>query len=698
MLLARLLKGLLRRPPVPVAPMQNCAIDLVDDLAYFRTLRVGRQNPSLLVAHARWQATRDPLLAAALLQEAARREPQASEPLRELGELHLDLGNRQSAAEAFHTALLRNEKDAWAWRGLARARQSQGRVADARYAETRAALVESDRRPASADFRDDHLRDSAPALPETDDWPAWRDYLSAAEESGHQIETEALLDERVTAASDALFPRIALSLWLCQHARPRAAYHLAKAAFQVSPDRPAAILALAMAQGALGQTTRALGLCRQALDRHHNDSDLRILYADCLGSENDNAAALVQYRRILACRPAPSATLLNNYGCTLTLLEQFAEAIGPLREALALTPNMQKARLNLAYALTYLGQREEALALLDHLLIDEPHHFNARWYRSHLLLANHDFSSGWADYRYRFVAAATAMRLMPMPRWDGQQPLENKRLLITAEQGVGDEIMFASCLPDLMAMQPRVTLECDPRLAHLFARSFPGITLAAKLTSASDLPVEADYHLPAGDLPGLYRQNIDSFRAARSPFLVPDKKLVADFDEQLSALGAGLKVGIAWRGGTVTSRQTTRSLPLDKWAPLLSVAGCRFVSLQHGDCAEEISNMRAAGFPISYWPHAIADLDAFAALVAALDLVITVCSAPAHFAGGLGCPAWVLAPYAPEWRYTTLDNHMLWYPGVELLYQAAPGDWNILIQTTANRLKDRTRMTTNVDT
>lgn len=677
MLLTKLLGGLLRRTTNSNRSSTEMP-EAIDEPTFCRAWCEGGQRPELLIAHALWQMPREPLLAAELLQEATRRLPQASLPLRLLGELHLGLGNAQSAAESFHAALLRNENDRLAWQGLARVRAAQGRAVEARYAKARGLPEEQDSRPASTEFR-------CAALPEMEDWGAWQRFLDESDVAVNPVAIEARLEERVANFAEQISPRIALSLWLSNRGRPRAGLLHAKAAYRAAPEHPAAGIALATACSALGKARQALDLCRQAIAEQPDNLELRSLYADCLGAVGDNAGAIRQYEQVIAHHPAPGAQLLNNYGCTLTLLEDFAAAIVPLRTALALQPRLQKARLNLAYALTYHGRRKEARELLEAILADEPLHFEAHWYRSHLLLAAHDFPPGWADYRYRFVAAATSLRPMPMRRWDGK-PLADEALLVTAEQGIGDEIMFASCLADLARQAPRILLECDPRLMPLFSRSFPAITVVSKPKTNAELPPPADCHLPAGDLPGFYRQDVGQFRRNSRPFLIPDPHQVETFKQRLAALGAGLKIGIAWRGGSASSRRSTRSLPLPDWSPLLSVVGCRFVSLQYGACTDEIAAAHSAGYPIAHWPEAIGDLDAFAALVSALDLLITVCSAPVHFAGGLGRPAWVLAPHAPEWRYTELDGHMLWYSSVRMFRQPEPGDWASIIQQVHEKL------------
>jgi hypothetical protein len=256
---------------------------------------------------------------------------------------------------------------------------------------------------------------------------------------------------------------------------------------------------------------------------------------------------------------------------------------------------------------------------------------------------------------------------------------------------VGDEIMFASCLPDLMACGVHVVYEARRRLAPLMTRSFPQATVCAS-TGDGRLPAAIsgsgiDSEIPIGSLPLYFRRTRQDFPAHRG-YLVADPARVELWRGRLAALGPGLKVGISWRGGTATSRQKLRSLTLEQLRPVLEVPGVRFVSLQYGD-AREALQAGAALPPIAQWPETIDDLDETAALVSALDLVVSVCTAVIHLGGALGRPVWVLAPYAPEWRYGLKGEAMPWYPSVSVIRQPAFGDWGPVIAEAAARLRRR---------
>jgi hypothetical protein len=247
-------------------------------------------------------------------------------------------------------------------------------------------------------------------------------------------------------------------------------------------------------------------------------------------------------------------------------------------------------------------------------------------------------------------------------------------VLVWGEQGLGDEIMFGSCLPDLVASGARCTLDCSPRLRPLFARSFPQVRVA-------EHPIDGiDCTMAIGSLPLLFRANADAF-PRHNGYLRPDLGRVAAWREQLAALGDGLKVGLTWRGGLLRTGQKQRSLDPGELGALLRVPKVRWVSLQHGDTAAQLRQVQEAhGVSVASWDHALADLDETAALVSALDLVITVCSTVVHLTGALGRPAWVLTPSAPAWRYRRAGTRMPWYPSVLLYRQRVHGDWTETVQ------------------
>jgi Flp pilus assembly protein TadD len=336
-----------------------------------------------------------------------------------------------------------------------------------------------------------------------------------------------------------------------------------------------------------------------------------------------------------------------------------------------------------------LGRLGEARAAYDRALALQPGMRLARFHRGLLDLLEGNFEQGWEGY---------ALRMPPPGLQDGDPhewrgtPLGAGTLLVRREQGLGDEIMFASILPELKTRAQRVFVECDIRLRGLFSRSFPEATFFGSLPGG-ELPhavtsAGIDATVRAGSLPRLFRRRPADF-PRHDGYLKADPRRIDDWRARLDAIGPGLKVGLSWIGGVRQTRRALRSLPLAGLGQLLGTRGAHFVSLQYTQgAAEEAESLRAStGIAIHHWPDAIADYDETAALVCALDLVISVCTSIVHLGGALGRPVWVMAPYSPEWRYGFSGDAMPWYPSVRLFRQPRYGDWPAVIASVSGELR-----------
>jgi hypothetical protein len=189
-----------------------------------------------------------------------------------------------------------------------------------------------------------------------------------------------------------------------------------------------------------------------------------------------------------------------------------------------------------------------------------------------------------------------------------------------------------------------------------------------------------------GSLPRYMRRSAADF-PPHCGYLRADSARTQYWRGQLASLGAGVKVGISWQGGSAETHRQARSLPLAQWLPILRTPGVTFVNLQYNDRSAETAELEAAtGIRINRFPEAIEDYDQTAALVSALDLVVSVCTAVIHLGGALGKPVWVLAPFSPEWRYGFAGEKMPWYPSVRIFRQPRYGEWQPVIDKVAQEL------------
>ena len=376
-------------------------------------------------------------------------------------------------------------------------------------------------------------------------------------------------------------------------------------------------------------------------------------------------------------------SVLQNMHCPDQALAYYEKAHG-------FDPDDPELLNNLGIVLRELGRLDAAIAKFDAAIARNPDFVLARWHRALAYLLRHDFARGWPDYELRLVSAELPLRTAHYPRWDGGA-LGGRSLLVYAEQGLGDEIMFASCLPQVIVASRHCVVECSPRLETLFRRSLPQASVYSSTAGGDPPPAvrEAgiDAQVAMGSLPQFLRRSWSDFPRHRG-YLQADPQRVQIWRERLAMLGPGLKVGISWQGGTQLSRRPLRSIPLARWAPLLQSPGVQCVSLQYTECGAEIAAVEAAtGVRIADWREVRDDLEHTAALITALDLVISVCTAVIHLGGALGRPVWVLAPYSPEWRYGIVGDAMPWYPSVRVYRQPRFGAWEPVIAAATQALR-----------
>jgi tetratricopeptide (TPR) repeat protein len=386
------------------------------------------------------------------------------------------------------------------------------------------------------------------------------------------------------------------------------------------------------------------------------------------------ADAAAAFERALALEPKDPAIHINFGVFQLDCLGDPAAAEACFRRALALGAHEDAAKANLGLALQEQGHFEAALAIYANAekVSSNP---EFRWNRALANLGRGRFAAGWHEYETRFEREGTrARRSFPFAAWRGELPA-NGRLLVYAEQGLGDEIMFASCVPDLVRAGARVVLECDPRLESIFGRSFPQVEVrGVKRDGRRDWLLEFPdlvSQVPIGSLPRFFRNRLQDF-PDRTSYLQADP---ARIDRSRRALPCGKPlVGLTWRGGTVKTRTLVRSLELQTLRALLALDCVTIVCLQHDLREEEAALLRQSGAVV---PQELHDLDRTAALIAALDGVVAVPNTTAHLAGALGAPLWVLVSACPEWRWQQANGaRMPWYPHATLLRQSRAFEWS----------------------
>ncbi len=411
-----------------------------------------------------------------------------------------------------------------------------------------------------------------------------------------------------------------------------------------------------------------------------------------LGRLNRFDDAIAVYKTGLA-QNERSPELHNSLGIALSKLGRGEEALHHFGEALACAGGLSAAArdsiaLNYSGALDAAGRTDEAITMLNEIIGRNPGDVDAHYNLSRHLLAVGRLSEGWPEFEWRLKRPNVFPYYETFPhvkRWSGED-LAGKRLLIWTEQGIGDQILTASMVPDAIDVAEHVTVLTTARLVPLFRRSFPKASVdeLQKPLPKSALDPRLSFQMSISDLGRAFRPDLASF-PSRPRYLKADEEHTRALRSRYQGLHPDkLIVGIAWSSHGNPEMGWLKSNNLEAWGPILTTPGIVFVNLQYGDCAAEIARVRdRLGIEIFTDPKvdALRDMDTFAAQVAAMDLVISTSNSAVHCAGGLGVPTWVLAPEGRgrHWYWFKNRDVSPWYPSLRFVQGARDGGWDSII-------------------
>jgi tetratricopeptide (TPR) repeat protein len=358
---------------------------------------------------------------------------------------------------------------------------------------------------------------------------------------------------------------------------------------------------------------------------------------------------------------------------------RYAEALAAGDRAIAFAPQSASAHNDRARALAELGRFDEARAAFGRAIAIAPQ-FSAAIFNQGLVdLTLGDFASGWPKYEERFAANG-----LPAPgggrRWTGTEPLAGKTVLVAAEQGFGDTLQFVRYAPLLADRGAQVILAVQPPLIEV-SKSVAGI---AQAISTAAPPPPHDFSVPLLSLPLAFGTTLASV-PAQVPYIAADPLRTERWRPFLPV--GGPRIGIAWRGTQSFAWAAERSIALAKLAPLLAQSHCRFISLQRTIDAEDHIELRRRP-DIVHFGAQLGDFADTAAIIAELDLVISIDTAVAHLAGALAKPVWLLLPFVADFRWLRERADSPWYPTARLFRQPTPGDWDTVIAKVAAELAD----------
>lgn len=495
---------------------------------------------------------------------------------------------------------------------------------------------------------------------------------------------------RLITAALKVNPRVAdawVNLGIVLHAlkRDQDALESFDKALALKPGDADALLHRGNALLALGRAQDALAAFDQVLAVIPRHPQARLNRGLALAGLGRHEEALAAFEAALAISPGNPAAHYNR-GISLFSLGRYAEAVAAYDRALSIAPDHVKAWNNRGLALQALNRHADALASYAKALELQKDYADAHFNQSLALLTIGDFRRGFEQYEWRW--RRTGMRGhgrgTGRPLWLGDYPLQGRTILLHAEQGLGDTIQFARYVPLLARSGANVVLEVQRELKALVGQIEGAGTVAAR---GEPLPA-FDVHCPLGSLP-LALETEPATIPAEVPYLNADHAHIDKWRARLQALGRP-RVAMAWSGNPQHMNDRNRSIPLARLGSLWSSDSVNFVAIQR-ELRDGDAELLARETRVAQIGTELDDFADTAAVLALVDLVITVDTSVAHLAGAMGRPVWILLPFSPDWRWTLSGETSRWYPTARLFRQPSLGDWDSVIERVRGELEQFAR-------
>ena len=588
-----------------------------------------------------------------------------------LGELRIAAGRGEEAAREFELALRRKPSLAAAQLGLGNASALAGRNEEAL-------------------ARYDQALALHPRMPEGEYAAGF-----ALARLGRANEAELRYRRALTIRPDFAAVWVSLGCLLREQGRDVYAEAALKRSVELRPDLIAGWINLALLERELKRPAEAEAHLRRAFALNPAQLETLVAWCQFRAAEQDLAGAWAWLRWALM-RDADNSEAVNMWGILLHKEGRFGEAVEVFLGAEAL--GSAAARSNRGNSLLDLGRMDEALKAHEAAVESDPLHPGARYNLALTRLRCARWEQGWQDYeaRWRFKEVHRVPRVFKQPRWRGEA-LAGRRVLLHAEQGLGDTIQFCRYATLVVARGGTAILEVQEpveRLMGSLAAVRAGLVETARLGAAAGHDLEFDLDCPLMSLPAVFGTTVETVPWTGA-YLGAEPGAAAEKLRQFPSMDAGMRVGLAWAGNPRYKGDRLRSVRVDVLLPLLRTPGFTWISLQKGEAVNQL-----AGLPDDVFVRDASsgdrDLAETAALVATLDLVITTDTCIAHLAGAMGKLVWILLPHLGDWRWMQERETTPWYPSARLLRQRTPGDWAGLVERVVGELEGcRPRMTTN---
>jgi tetratricopeptide (TPR) repeat protein len=572
-----------------------------------------------------------------------------------LGELMLATGRSQEAIREFELALRRHPTPIAAPMGLGNALASLGRDQEALDCYELALALR-------------------PRLPEAEFAAGF-----VLARMGKPKEAEARYRRALTLRPDFAASWVNLGSLLREQGREVYAEAALLRAVELRPDLVSGWVNLAILERERRRPAEAEAYLRKAFDLNPQQVETLVAWCQFRAAEHDPAGAWQWLRWALAREPDNSEAV-NMNGILLHQEGRFAEAVAVFERAEAL--GNRAAASNRGNSLMDMGSMDEALRAQELAVERDPHNPGALYNLSLTRLRLGDWRQGWPGYeaRWRFREVHRSPRLFAQPRWQGEA-LKGRRILLHAEQGLGDTIQFCRYVSMVEARGGQVILQVQPPVERLMKSLASVRDGQAQTALLGANPPDFDLECPLLSLPAVFRTTVETVPCPGA-YLFANPELVAEKQVQFPHLrltSVQHRVGLCWAGNPRYKADRLRSVKLATLLPLLRTSGITWVALQKGPAAEELLALSADAL-VADGSSRDRDMAETAALIATLDLVITTDTSIAHLAGAMAKPVWILLPHLSDWRWMQQTEATPWYPTARLFRQSSPGDWAGLIE------------------